>query len=113
MGATEEDSLSRRKLTVRGPTYFSQGDEKAFFDWLQSISCIEEVEGDLRDLHIILKRLPSDADLRELVALLYRYRINMRPLATMRTPRNSRWFADNPNAYWHRRVFGTSRTKAN
>src|SRR5260370_1418230 len=96
---------SRLKLVVRGPTYFSPGDEKAFYDWLHSIPCVAEVGGRLRSAHITLKRAPSDFDLRELVAFFFRYRMNMKPLAAFKTARNAKWFAD-PNKAWHAKVFG-------
>ena len=97
--------LSRLKLIVRGPRYFAPGDETAFFSWLQSISCIASVGGEGYDVHIKLKRPPSDSNLRELIALLFRYRMNMRVLATYRTERNAHWF-DDPKMYWHAKVFG-------
>jgi hypothetical protein len=97
--------MPHRELIVRGPTYFSAGDESAFFAWLSSIPCVADITGQSRDLHIRLRRMPSNADLRELVALLYRYKMDMRPLAAMKTPRNTKWFAD-PKAYWHAKLFG-------
>jgi hypothetical protein len=100
--------MQYRELIVRGPTYYSQGDETAFFTWLKSIRCVAGITGRLRHLHIELKRTPSNADLRELVGLLHRYRMNMKPLAKLKTPRNENWFAD-PDAYWHAKVFGKSR----
>lgn len=57
-------------------------------------------------MHIQLKRQPSDKDLRELVALFFRYNVNMKPLAALRTKRNARWFSDNPDAFWYKKVFG-------
>lgn len=98
-----------RRLTIKGPTYYSEKDEAAFFDWLLSISCISEVEGDIRDLHIRFKRQPADAELRELIALFWRYRIGMKSLATLKTQRNAAWFAHDPSAYWHSKVFGSAR----
>jgi hypothetical protein len=74
-------SVLRRELIFRGPTYYSPGDEKAFFDWLLSIPSVKAVGGKLWDLSITLKRQPSNADLRELLALLFRYRMDMKPLA--------------------------------
>ncbi len=97
---------SRLNLVIRGPKYFSPGDEKAFFDWLQSLSCVAKVGGRLRDLYITLKHVPNDTDLRELIALLFRYRMNMKSLAAFRTSRNAKWFANNPDAFWHAKVFG-------
>lgn len=99
--------MTRRILVVRGPTYFSQQDEDVFFGWLQSIGCVDRVVGRLRSLHILLKRPPSEAQLRELLALFQRYRLNMRPLAVLKTNRNARWFAD-PQKYWFRKVFGAA-----
>jgi hypothetical protein len=96
-----------KTLIVRGPTYFSPGDERAFFNWLQSIPSVSDVGGSSRDLHITLKRPPSNGDLREFVALLHRYRMNMKPLAAFRTPRNAEWFA-RPGTFWHPEVFGKS-----
>jgi hypothetical protein len=94
-------------LVVRGPTYYSQGDEKVFFDWLQSISCVEGVGGRLRDVHITLKSDPGRYQLWELIALFYRYRMNMKPLAALKTNRNAAWF-DDSKMFWHARVFGSA-----
>jgi hypothetical protein len=93
------------KIIAKGPKYFSPGDEAAFFSWLMSIGCVENVTGELRDLHIKLKRRPTAAQLRELVALFFRYRMNMKPLAALRTPTNENWFYKDTNAFWHSRVF--------
>ena len=102
-------TLSRKTIIVSGPTYFSQGDERAFFDWLASIRCVEEVVGRLSDLHIILKRPPGALQLQELIAVFYRYEMNMKPLAALKTTRNAGWFAENKNAYWHAQIFGKSK----
>jgi hypothetical protein len=96
-------------LIVRGPTYFSPGDEKAFFDWLQAIPCVSRVGGQVRDLHITLKRAPTDNQLRELIALLYRYRMSMRGLAAFKTSRNAAWFANDRDKFWHNRVFDSAK----
>jgi hypothetical protein len=74
--------------------YFSPGDEKAFFDWLEAIPTIKKVGGRGYDLHIKLKRVPSDANLREPIALFHRYRMDMKPLAALKTSRNARWFCN-------------------
>jgi hypothetical protein len=94
------------KLNVRGPRYFSPGDEKAFFDWLECIPCVEGVRGRLTDLHITLQRPPGDRQLRELIAVFRRYGMDMKALAVLKTNRNAVWFAENKNAYWHAQMFG-------
>jgi len=98
--------VPKRELIVTLGTFGSAGDERAFFDWLQSISCVESTVGRSRDLHITLRKQPSNSELRELIALLYRYRLDMRPLATLRNERNAAWFAENRNSFWHVHVFG-------
>jgi len=85
-----------RILVVRGPTYFAPGDEKAFFDWLQSIPCVANVGGKLRDLFITLKRPPSAKDMVELSALLRRYRMPVKVLDPFKTARNVKWLKPQP-----------------
>ncbi len=70
-----------RKIVLRGPRYYSPGDEKAFFDWLYAIPCVAGFDGHVRDYHIKLKRPPGEACRRELVALVRRYRMNEKSLA--------------------------------
>jgi hypothetical protein len=72
-----------RILIIKGPTYFSPGDEKAFFDWLLSVPCIAGVRGELRNFHINLRRKPSAKDVIELKALFRRYRIPTKVLETI------------------------------
>jgi len=84
--------VSQRTLIVRGPTYFSDLDESAFFDWLQSIPCVKGVTGHVRDLHIALKRPATLRDLTELESLLRRYRMPLKALEQLRSAKNAGWF---------------------
>jgi hypothetical protein len=93
-------------LIARLGSFFSPGDEKACFDWLQSIPCVGSIGGRLRDIHIGVKKPPSNSELRELLALFYRYRIDMRPLAAFKNKRNAAWFAEDRDTFWYARVFG-------
>jgi hypothetical protein len=88
--------------------YFSQGDETAFFSWLQSISGVVSVQGCGCELHIRLrsKRLSAQS-LREFIALYQRYQGNMSELALFANPSNFSWFAD-PSAHWFFQVFGST-----
>lgn len=85
--------MAKRTLIVRGPTYFSHHDEDVFFEWLKSIGCVGAVTGELRDLHIHLKREASVADLLEFWALFRRYRMPLFELNALRTKRNARVFS--------------------
>ena len=89
--------------------YFSSRDEKAFFRWLESIPGVVGVRGVGRELRIELRsgRISAEA-LRELIALYRRYGGRLRDLAVFESTSNRRWFR-NPNAYWHRGVFGSSK----
>jgi hypothetical protein len=98
--------VPKRELIVALGAFGSAGDEKAFFDWLQSIPCVEAAVGRSRALHITLRKQPSNSELRELIALLYRYRLDMRPPAALRNARNEGWFAENRSSFWHVHVFG-------
>jgi hypothetical protein len=91
--------------------YFSQGDEAAFFSWLQSIPGVIATEGRGTELHIKLrsKRLSSES-LREFIALYLRFKGNMSELAQFATPSNSSWFCS-PEAFWHKKVFASSRAE--
>ena len=100
--------MSRLLLIVKGPRYYSLGDEMTFFNWCKSIAAVETIGGSGQDVHIQLKRQPSDRDLRELVGLFFRYNINMKPLVALRTKRNAKWFSENPDAFWHKKVFGSA-----
>jgi hypothetical protein len=85
-----------RILTVKGPRYFAPGDEKAFFDWLLSIPCVAGVRGELRNLHVSLKRSPSAMDMVELSALLKRYRMPGKALDPFKNARNVKWLNPQP-----------------
>lgn len=73
--------MAQKILVVKGPSFYAEGDETAFFNWLQSVPCVAEVTGHLRNLHIVLKRKPTRNQFRELDALFKRYRISRRSLA--------------------------------
>lgn len=97
------------KITIQERMYYSQTDENAFFQRLYDMTCVKEVVGDADGLNIRFRRPPNNDQLRDLIALLFRYDLDMTPLAALRTARNAAWF-DKSNMFWHKRVFG-SRTR--
>lgn len=94
-------------ITVQSPTYFSQNDETAMFEWLGRIDVVSDVTGEGHNLTLRLKRTPTDDQLRDLLALFYRYGMDMKPLAALRTAKNESWFSDRSN-YWYGSVFGNA-----
>jgi hypothetical protein len=88
-------------------TYYSQGDEEAFFTWLKGIACVSDVQGKGRHLHITIDDARvGPAELRELIGIFHRYKIQKKQLARFVSEENKSWFRDNKNAYWHEDVFG-------
>ncbi len=67
-----------------------------------------EGAGDELYLDLVDRKLNEDA-LRELMVLLYRYKVDMKQMARFLTPQNKSWFLDNKKAYWRRRVFGVQK----
>jgi hypothetical protein len=96
-------TLTHMDTAVR---FFHLSDERAFFEWLSRIPCVERYEGDGNwGLVVYLKRRPGKDDLRQLLALCHRYGVDMRQLAKFETAKNRDWLRD-PKSYWHQAVFG-------
>jgi hypothetical protein len=93
-----------------GVVFYHESDERAFFEWLERISCVERYAGEgSLGLVVYLKHKPRKDDLWQLLALCQRYGINMRQLAKFENAQNRRWFGD-PKMYWHEAVFGSPAT---
>ena len=89
-----------------GVWFYHPNDERAFFEWLSRIRCVEDYKGDgERGLVVHLRRRPGQDDLRQLLALCHRYGVNMRQLAKFENARNRHWFCD-PKKFWYQAVFG-------
>ncbi len=89
------------RLDCSDVTFGSQLDERHLFEWAMQIPGVLRWEQDVlvvRSLNI------SQASLRDLLALFYRYQIPMQQLAQFRNARNEAWFAA-PQMYWHKKVF--------
>jgi hypothetical protein len=82
--------------------FYSQEDEKRFFQGLSDIPAVKDYEGGGVNLIIRLdmRKLGSD-DLRELIALLYRYRIPLAPLHLLAERPRFSWL-NNSKGYWHK-----------
>jgi hypothetical protein len=93
----------------KGVRFYHRNDERALFEWLARIPCVKSFEGEGVDgLVVRLKRRPGQDDLRQLLALFYRFGVDMRQLAKFETAKNRAWFYD-PKTYWYKAVFGKSR----
>lgn len=88
-------------LDCSGINFYSQLDEKHLFLWASEIRGVVRWEVDT--LVVRSSRL-SQASLRDLLALFFRYKIPMRQLAQFQNEKNASWFAS-PHMYWHQQVF--------
>lgn len=97
-------------LVCKSVWYYSSVDEDMFFEWITKISSVIKCDGvgDELYLYFASKKI-SCADLRELLALFYRYKIAMKQLQVFLNKDNKQWLQDNKKAYWYRRVFGVSK----
>src|SRR5260370_11996216 len=91
----------------KGVRFFHRNDELLFLEWWSRIPCVESCDGDgsSRGLVVQLKRRPGKDDLRQLLALCRRSRVDMRHLAAFETAQDRDWFR-NPKSYWYHAVFG-------
>jgi hypothetical protein len=97
-------------LTIGSGTFYSSTDEDLFFEWIKRIPFIKDFKGVGKNLFLYFNsKKVKFHDLRELLALFYRYKINMTELAIFLNKQNKEWFYDNKHAYWHKKVFGSSK----
>lgn len=85
--------------------FYSQYDEDMFFKWLNKIRCVETFGGEIETLNIAINKSKlTDIWLRELLALFYRYEVEMTQLRIFETEKNKHWFSE-PEKYWHKLVY--------
>ena len=90
------------KIDTSPVRYLSYLDEKSFFEWAQEIPCVKSIDGGV--FHIRSKRL-SESDLRDLIAIMYRYKMSMKQLQQFCNAKNEHWFKAK-KMYWYGAVFG-------
>jgi hypothetical protein len=102
-----------REVTIRESFYYCYQDEKHFFRWLESIPSVKRVVGGPKGLTIQFKaKGPDRDDWADLLGLLARYGIDMRPLRVLVTPEHESWLKD-PRKYWHSMMWSPARRRPN
>jgi hypothetical protein len=97
------------ELEARSVVYYSQHDEKCFFDWLDRMGCVKGYAGKGETLFIAVDRdRVTSAELLDLLGFFYRYGISMSQLQVFDLPQFSDWFPKR-GTYWHYRVFRAKR----
>lgn len=94
-------------LVCKKVRYYARKDEDAFFEWIKKIDCIDKTGGIHDELYLYIKsKNLHEYDLRDLIGLMYRYKIDMKQLAQFLNEDNKKWFYENKKAYWYKKVFG-------
>ncbi|MBU2872223.1 hypothetical protein [Colwellia sp. E2M01] len=90
------------KLICDSVSYFSQGDEVSFFNWLNSIESVVKVQGFGTELEVTVSSndIP-DEELRELLSIFTRYGVQLKQLRIFENSNNAEWFTQNKVAYWY------------
>lgn len=86
-----ERSLQIVASSVR---YYTELDERAFFEWLDRMPFVSDYYGVVRDLFIDLNRIPTYDDLWEIIGFCRRYGIDLNQLEKFVTDDNRGWLPD-------------------
>lgn len=107
-GTVYKQKVNPTTLICKSIKFCSYTDEYAFFKWIEAIDCIESFSQIHNELYLEVACLElRDDDLRELLALFYKYNIDMKQLGVFLSEDNKKWFSENTKTYWHKKVFGT------
>ena len=105
-----EDNENVIKLVCKAVWFYSHHDEDAFFEWIKKIPSIKKFEGIRDELYLYMESsIILDDDLRELVALFYRYKVDMKQLAVFLNDNNSEWFYGKTKGCWRKKIFGAKK----
>ena len=92
--------------------YYSPTDKELFFEWISRIPSIKSFEGVHDELHLFVENSEiPDQDLREIISMFYRYKIDMKQLQIFLNPKNKSWFHGTGRGYWYKKVFGAKRNR--
>jgi len=93
-------------LICKKVIFNSTPDKICFIDWLRKIKSITAVYGKGFELHLHFdSKNVTDSDLREIISLFDRYKINMKQLKVFLNEKNKNWFKDK-KSFWYNRIFG-------
>lgn len=93
------------KITIEEPfLFYSHGDEKAFFFWLDLISSIKNYKGVSDGLELEVETPIDDVSLKNLIGLFCRYNLNMMKLSILEHDGNRHWFR-NTEKFWYNKIW--------
>jgi hypothetical protein len=96
-------------LQIALNSFYSRGDERRLFQGFNEIAAIRNVQGVGRDLLIDIKITNlTNEDMRELLALLWRYKMPLTPLQIFAAKKRFHWLNDT-RGYWHTAMFKSTK----
>jgi hypothetical protein len=100
-------SSNKNYLIGKSVYFYSMNDEKMFFEWIKNIECIKKFEGAGDELYLdLVGQELNYNDIKDLIALFYRYQIDMKQLAPFLNEGNKQAFAP-----WDKEIFGAKKSK--
>jgi len=99
----------RPTLVADSVKYRSDNDERAFFEWLQRIEGVTRFEGVGRELRIDVSPEIDEWGLRDLIALFFRYGIDVTQIPKVFPVDEHPWLHQD-TAYWFRAMFSQARS---
>lgn len=92
-------------LQITLGSFYSRGDERRLFMGFKEIAAIRSVQGVGRDLLLDMDLVSlKKEEMRELLALLWRYEIPLAPLRGLAEKKKFTWLND-PQGYWYSAIF--------
>jgi hypothetical protein len=102
------------QIEIQLPAFYSPGDERRLFQGFKEIDCIKRVEGIGRGLNLdITLNCLSKEKLFELIALLWRYQIDVSPLRSLAEKNKKFAWLAGTHFYWHASMFSTNDKSVN
>ena len=81
--------MKQNYIKYKKNSFYSILDKTMFFTWIKNINCIENFEGIGDELYLnLVQRQLSYNDIKDLIALMYRYKIKMYQLQPLITEEN-------------------------
>ena len=81
-------NCTKMDIVFKGPTFYCQEDEAAFFNWVQSLPEYVDLVGNVRDLHLSLKEPVSEESVIQLLTVFSRWGIESKALKKMKSKEN-------------------------
>lgn len=85
--------------------FYCEADEDHFFAWLHGIAAVKAVVGTPEGLDLTIESPIDPLSFYELVGLMTRYHLDMKPLRRLCEDHADPWFRDKKNV-WYESVFG-------